>query len=186
MLRKHKDAVGMTNEAFSESSGAAAYEGSPSLRCSTSLCGQDRTPECHRQQTPFPAPQAGFLQSWGLFCCKKMQYLETAIFSSQGWTELCARLVGSGSACPRVHVSKPSHALLSLSSDTKLLAPVATNQAQQEPDDSLPAFIPFPPSCATGSRSGEQSSKRARGAPAAPFSLITGDLDVLGRLFLFR
>lgn len=84
-------------------------------------------------------------------------------------------------------MSKSSLALLSLSSDRKLLAPVATSRAQQEPDDSLPAFIPFfLPSCAMGSRSGEKSSKHARGAPAEPLSLLTGDLDVLGRLFHFR
>lgn len=77
---------------------------------------------------PFLPPRLAF---WGAEGCFAMRKCSTGHFSAIfSMTNLCVRLVGSGSDCPRLHVSKSSRALLSLSSDTKPLAPVSTNQAQ--------------------------------------------------------
>lgn len=109
----------------------------------------------------------------------------------QGWTELCVRQVGSDSAWPRVHVSKSSHAVPSLSSKTKPLAPVGAGQAQHEHRQHPSWLHSFLLSWAASSRNEELSFKHpCYGHPcrtsAGPVCFKTGDLEGFDSLFHFR
>lgn len=121
-------------------------------------------------------PERGFLVSWELVSYDKTWHLDTGIFSSKGWTELCVRQVGSDSAWPRVHVSKSSHAALSLHLKQNhwlwrvLIRP--SMSTDNSLPDSIPSFLRGPQAAGMRSRASNiPATNISAGLLLGPFAL---------------